>query len=326
MPEVIYMPQKRQRRDPTAEMRGVLTRLAMMKMQHDYNMDITDRRLEAEKIRVAEEREYQTGRADKKLKQELELEGFQELEAQEPTRQTVQAGKTVMQAPESWAKPQITPVISNGKHFGYSITHRGKSDFIQTKGAYKEGQIVPVKEGNEIVNYEYTGGELVEKSRGERYKPASTTVNIGKSSASERENLARGEASIAELDNLKGLFDESFVGPIAGRVGSVKDIFGGNKEKQSEFNAATFAFKNFIIKEITGAQMSEVEAARIMKQIPDVNNPPSVWKAKWKQSKRNVATLRKKRLEIMKKSGVITPDISVSVDTNDDPFNLFPKQ
>ena len=186
---------------------------------------------------------------------------------------------------------------------GVSITQKAAT------AKYKEGELKDFKIGDKIVQQKYTGGEWVATGiEAPRYKPASVTVNLKQSSASEREKLASGEASLETLDNLKTLFDEAYVGPVAGRMGAVKDIFGGNEDKQSEFNAATFAFKNQIIKEITGAQMSEPEAKRIMKQVPDVNDPPSVWKAKWKQSKRNVAVLRKKRLEVMRKSGILTPE------------------
>jgi len=173
---------------------------------------------------------------------------------------------------------------------------------------YKEGQLLDIKIGDKLVQHKYTQDKFIPTGiTAPRYKPG-VTLNLKQSSASERENLATGEASISNLNNLRGLFDEAYVGPFAGRVGKVKDIFGGNPEKQSNFNAATSAFKNQIIKEITGAQMSEPEAKRIMKQVPDVNDPPSVWKAKWNQSKRNVAVLREKRLEIMRKSGIKTPE------------------
>lgn len=148
------------------------------------------------------------------------------------------------------------------------------------------------------------------------------TTNLKMSAASERDKLATAGASLANLDNMKSLYDKAFVGPVAGRIGKVGDIFGVNTESRSEFYAATSAFKNQIIKEITGAQMSEPEAKRIMKQVPDVNDPPTVWVAKWKQSKRNVAVLRAKRIEIMRKSGVLTPDISTEIPTDDDPFQF----
>ena len=71
--------------------------------------------------------------------------------------------------------------------------------------------------------------------------------------------------------------------------------------------AATSAFKNAIIKEITGAQMSEVEAKRIMKQVPDITDPATRWNAKWQQSKKNLEFLQKRRLQILEQSGIRVP-------------------
>lgn len=144
---------------------------------------------------------------------------------------------------------------------------------------------------------------------GEAPKPSSlVSINLPKpASASERTAIAEGEAAIDSLNNIKSLFDASFVGPIAGRAGTVGELFGANTLERSEFIAATAAFKNQIIKEITGAQMSEIEANRILKQVPDVNNPPSVWQARWNQSLKNIEFLQIRRNEILRKSGIKAP-------------------
>ncbi|MFX0194556.1 MAG: hypothetical protein ACFFCW_00415 [Candidatus Hodarchaeota archaeon] len=211
-----------------------------------------------------------------------------------------------------------TPVYMGDILIGEEI---GGKFYQKPEVPYKEGELKDFKIGDEIIQHKYEKGKWVSTGvKAPRYK-LGVTVNLTQSSPTERENLATGEATLSTLDNLYNLFNESYVGPVAGRIGRVKDIFGGNEEKQSEFYAATHAFKNQIIKEITGAQMSEVEAKRIMKQIPDVNDPPSVWKAKWKQSKRNISVLRRKRLEIMKKSGVRTPE-----DTQQYDFEYIPGQ
>lgn len=122
-------------------------------------------------------------------------------------------------------------------------------------------------------------------------------------SAGERKSIAELEAGLENLDNLKSLFDEAYVGPLKGRVGAVKDMFGGNPQKQSEFYAAEAALKNEIIKLITGAQMGEREADRIVKQIPLRTDPPKVWQAKWEQTRRNRATLLKAIERGLKKGG-----------------------
>ena len=123
-------------------------------------------------------------------------------------------------------------------------------------------------------------------------------------SASERTDIADARASEDALGNLKILFDEEFVGPFKGRVGKVRDTIGFNPQLQSEFLAATSAFTNAVIKQITGAQMSEPEAKRIMKQIPRPEDPPTVWAARHKQSLLNITAMKKRRLQILKESGI----------------------
>ena len=128
-------------------------------------------------------------------------------------------------------------------------------------------------------------------------------------SAGERIDIADALASEDALNNLGTLFDKAFVGPVTGRVGQVKELFGGNPQQQSEFLAATAAFKNAIIKQITGAQMSEPEAKRIVKQIPLPEDPPISWKSKRKQSLKNIAFMKKRRLQVLRESGLRVPKI-----------------
>ncbi len=129
----------------------------------------------------------------------------------------------------------------------------------------------------------------------------STTINLA---PSEREAIASNLATDDALDNLLSLVDAKFIGPIEGRVGAVKDIFGFNTPQESEFRAATSTFRNQVIKEITGAQMSEKEATRILKQVPQENDPPSVWRAKWIQSKKNLERIRVRRAEVQRRARV----------------------
>lgn len=139
---------------------------------------------------------------------------------------------------------------------------------------------------------------------------AAIEITLGKPpSPSERTAIAETRASIDALNNLKVLFDsaQTKVGPIVGRVAPFKGLLGLTTDEQEDFMAATSAFKNRIIKEITGAQMSEQEANRIMKQIPDITDPPARWRAKWRQSKRNLEFLQKRRAEILRQSGLRVP-------------------
>lgn len=133
--------------------------------------------------------------------------------------------------------------------------------------------------------------------------------------ASEREALKETRVSTDSLQNLKKLFKSKYVGPLRGRIGKVREIFGKGTQEEFEFRAATYAFTNSIIKMITGAQMSEAEAGRIKGQIPQPNDPPPVWLAKWNQSMRNVKSLEKRQKEIFKQFGLKGPGTATDIDT-----------
>lgn len=151
-------------------------------------------------------------------------------------------------------------------------------------------------------------------SRWERLVPAreqSVNVTVGGKPASptERTAIAETNASLDALDNLKALFDSHRTrsGPVVGRADPYLGLINMTTQEQEDFMAATSAFKNFMIKEITGAQMSEVEAERIMKQIPLETDPPKRWMAKWRQSKKNLIFLQKRRAQTLRQSGLIAP-------------------
>lgn len=140
-------------------------------------------------------------------------------------------------------------------------------------------------------------------------KVPSTIINLGTPSPTERTAIAETRASIDALDNLKSLFDNpnTRTGPVAGRIDPIKGLAGFTSDEQEDFMAATSAFKNQIIKEITGAQMSEQEADRILQQVPLTTDPPARWRAKWEQSKKNLKSLQKRRLEILGQTGLKVP-------------------
>ena len=234
-----------------------------------------------------------------------------------------------MAAAESEAKAEAFISQSEAKDKTY-IKQLGlqkqKELEVKREGAAFQRKTRYVTKGGQLYaqDYDYNPQTRQEIPSGDMYpskQPGGAEIKI--SSGGEREKLAAGLASLDLLDNLHDLFKEAYVGPVAGRVGKVKDIFGGNPLKQSEFNAATATLKNQVIKEITGAQMSEPEAKRIMKQIPDVTDPPSVWQAKWNQTRKNLFNVRKRRLEVMERSGIKIPEEPIGKTfKNNDPLGL----
>ncbi len=134
-------------------------------------------------------------------------------------------------------------------------------------------------------------------------------INLGRASPTERTSIAETRASIDALNNIKELYDsaKTRTGPVVGRLDPVLGLFGLTTNEQEDFMAATSAFRNQMIKEITGAQMSEPEAKRILKQVPQETDPSARWEAKWRQSKKNLEMLQKRRLEILQQSGLQVP-------------------
>lgn len=113
----------------------------------------------------------------------------------------------------------------------------------------------------------------------------------------QRTDIGNNEVSAVELERLNNMFDQGagkMVGPAEGRLRVIGQNVPGlpTNEQFNEFSAASAAFRNKVIKAITGAQMSEVEATRIRTQIPEVTDKPEVWKSKYRQSMANLRDLQ----------------------------------
>ena len=90
-----------------------------------------------------------------------------------------------------------------------------------------------------------------------------------------KQRIGDAKAAITGLDRIKELFNPAYVGPIQGRLGEARSasLEAGTPgaitdPDQHEFYSQVTNVKNAAIKAITGAQMSEPEAKRIMGQLP----------------------------------------------------------
>lgn len=97
------------------------------------------------------------------------------------------------------------------------------------------------------------------------------------------------DKALQQIQSLKFRYKPDYVGPVAARAYAIqeKTPFLPVDRDRSEFVAENTTLKNAVIKLITGAQMSEPEAKRIMEQIPAPEDRPEVWEAKYKSSARN---------------------------------------
>jgi hypothetical protein len=115
-------------------------------------------------------------------------------------------------------------------------------------------------------------------------------------SAAAAQMVAGADASLHNLDKLEALFPKvrGMIGPAAGRAYTLGQSIPGVRVNPefATFSAESSTLKNAVIKAITGAQMSEPEAKRIMQQIPLETDKPEVWIPKAKATRDNLAFLR----------------------------------
>jgi hypothetical protein len=119
----------------------------------------------------------------------------------------------------------------------------------------------------------------------------------GRASAATQEKTAARETTRVRIEEIGRMFEDfgkGLVGPVAGRALRAKMAIPGAEVSEAEatFVAEVDALTNQVIKEITGAQMSEPEAARIKRQLPKVEDKPSVFRARLAATLRNLDEMR----------------------------------
>jgi len=118
------------------------------------------------------------------------------------------------------------------------------------------------------------------------------------------ERVAGADSSLDVLDELELLFNtkdvSSMVGPAEGRARALAQAVPilPTDPSFNTFLANEATLTNSMIKSITGAQMSEPEAKRIMRQIPSHKDKPEVWAAKARATRENSIMLRNKIIEM----------------------------
>jgi hypothetical protein len=111
--------------------------------------------------------------------------------------------------------------------------------------------------------------------------------------AGQKKTIAEAQAAEEALKNIQSLYKPEYVGPLAGRMGSFENYTGiGVTPERAQFTSAVAALKNQVIHDITGAQMSQAEASRILAAVPDVTNPPEVFQARMAETLKNRERIR----------------------------------
>jgi len=114
--------------------------------------------------------------------------------------------------------------------------------------------------------------------------------------------IAGADASLHQLDKLEQMLPkvQGSVGPLAGRASEMRQKIPGlsTDSQMAAFLAETATLKNATVKAITGAQMSEPEAKRIMAQVPTETDKPEVWVQKAKATRDNLTFMRDKMRQL----------------------------
>lgn len=127
--------------------------------------------------------------------------------------------------------------------------------------------------------------------------------NLGRAPASILKALGDFRQSKTMLVNIAESFKSTFVGPLAGRFTRIKDMVGSSNPAVARFVADLRSYQNQLIKAITGAQMGEPEAKRILSQMPQFNDNPKAFIAKLQVAARFADTSMANHLKALKAGG-----------------------
>jgi len=92
-----------------------------------------------------------------------------------------------------------------------------------------------------------------------------------------RESLTEDYNNIQNLKRVSEKFDPKFVGPVKGRAGDMSEWLGTMGVDEKVFRAEVQNYVDRLIKSTTGAQMSEPEAKRIMRETVNFNTNPKAY-------------------------------------------------
>jgi hypothetical protein len=109
-----------------------------------------------------------------------------------------------------------------------------------------------------------------------------------------QERIAGARTALDLMKRLGGeLYHPRLVGPVAGRMKTLQQQIPlvPSDPAFDAFDAQTATLVNSVIKAITGAQMSEPEAVRIMRQVPLTTNKPGLWEQRFRSLQTNLEDL-----------------------------------
>ena len=177
------------------------------------------------------------------------------------------------------------------------LLERGYAQNMRPAGYTLDGQevVADQRTGNKyIISADETGKQSQKKYGGVIYP------KLENAPAAAQEALTNLQVSRDTLASIQEKYQDEFVGPVASRYKTVSQYVNTmTDEQQTAFKTELKAYQNATIKAITGAQMSEPEAKRLLLQMPDDTKSPKAFIQQLKVNEQQIQRQVAARLRVL---------------------------
>jgi len=104
---------------------------------------------------------------------------------------------------------------------------------------------------------------------------------------------------LVQMDETENLYNPKFVGPVKGRIAGAKEATVGLDPREVEFRATVRDMQDALLRARSGAQINEQEYRRLLRFLPDITNPPDVFRARLNRFRRAVSTLAQEKRKMV---------------------------
>lgn len=99
-------------------------------------------------------------------------------------------------------------------------------------------------------------------------------------SASESNELAARANIVKQVEDIRKTYNKRHVGPVRGKVGGIGEKVGAIDKPGADFRSRVAALKNLVLKARSGGAVTDGEAERLLKEIPDADQPSQVFESR----------------------------------------------
>ena len=187
-------------------------------------------------------------------------------------------------------------VFEGGKTYKYRHFYDESGNEVKPK--VNLGEVKPPSAGQPPITFLSTAEGYLPANRrtGEIGQPS----GVGKPLTNEMITAEQQISGLQEsLNKVKETYKPEYVGAVAGRFGSLKESTVGVPEDQATFYADLADIGNTLIYLKSGKQINETEYQRLLKQLPDRNNPEPVFRARMVEFQRildNILSTRQSKM------------------------------